>query len=67
MRNMAAETPTPKTFTFHHGDLGPMTGIVTSSNVVQFRAVPYATISARFKQSVLAETLAGKDNFTEHG
>lgn len=64
---MATETRTPETFTFHHAELGPMTGIVTPNNVVQFRAVPYATISARFKQSVLAETLAGKENFTEHG
>jgi hypothetical protein len=64
---MAAETQTPKTFTFLHADLGPMTGIVKPSNVIQFRAVPYATISARLKQSVLAETLAGKSDFTEHG
>ncbi|KAG9185962.1 hypothetical protein G6011_02518 [Alternaria panax] len=64
---MAGDTQTPQTFTFHHADLGPMTGIITPSNVVQFRAVPYATISARFKQSVLAESLAGKDDFTKHG
>jgi len=64
---MASKDQTPQTFTFHHADLGPMTGIVTPDNVVQFRAVPYATIPARFKQSVLSETLAGKKDFTEHG
>lgn len=64
---MASEHQAPQTFTFHHADLGPMTGIVTSDHVVQFRAVPYATIPARFKQSVPLDTLAGKRDFTEHG
>jgi hypothetical protein len=64
---MASDTQTPQTFTFHHAELGRMTGIVTPSNVVQFRAIPYATISGRFKQSVLSETLAGKEDFTKHG
>ena len=66
-RKMATESKDPSTFTFHHADLGPMTGVIIPSNVVQFRAVPYATIPARFKQSVLAETLAGKYDFTKHG
>ncbi|KAL1794431.1 hypothetical protein ACET3X_007852 [Alternaria dauci] len=64
---MVAVSEEPNTFTFHHADLGPMTGVITPSNVVQFRAVPYATIPARFKQSMLAETLGGKDDFTKHG
>ncbi|KAI4684026.1 hypothetical protein J4E81_009189 [Alternaria sp. BMP 2799] len=64
---MTSPQQAPQTFTFHHADLGSMTGIVTPDNVVQFRAVPYATIPARFKQSVLSDTLAGKKDFTEHG
>jgi hypothetical protein len=43
-----------------------MTGVITPDNVVQFRAVPYATIPARFKQSILKTDLGEKD-FTKHG
>jgi DNA-binding sugar fermentation-stimulating protein len=64
---MASEIQKPQTFTFHHANLGRMTGIITPNNVIQFRAVPYATIPARFKQSVLSDTLAGQDDFTKHG
>jgi hypothetical protein len=47
---------------------GPMTGIITPSDVVQFRAVPYATIPARFKQSILLDDLSRRDGqFTRHG
>lgn len=56
------------TFTFHHPDLGPMTGILSPDNVVQFRAVPYATIPARFKQSILLDSVfQHSKDFTKHG
>ncbi|KAF9693327.1 hypothetical protein EKO04_008672 [Ascochyta lentis] len=65
---MASNTTQPKTFTFHHAKLGDMTGLITPDNVVQFRAIPYATIPARFKQSILLNNL-GESNrvFTKHG
>ena len=45
-----------------------MTGIITPSNVVQFRAVPYATIPARFARSVLLDQLPDTKNIhTEQG
>ena len=45
-----------------------MTGLVTPDNVVQFRAVPYATIPARFKRSILLDSLPGSDHvYTAHG
>jgi hypothetical protein len=44
-----------------------MTGVITPDNVVQFRAVPYATIPARFKQSVVNTDLGGNQDFTKHG
>ncbi|KAF1942467.1 alpha/beta-hydrolase, partial [Clathrospora elynae] len=45
-----------------------MTGILTPDNVVQFRAVPYATIPARFKQSILLKApLETNTNFTWPG
>ncbi|KAF7455375.1 PnbA Carboxylesterase type B [Pyrenophora tritici-repentis] len=55
------------TFKFHHGELGPMTGTIAPDNVVQFRAITFATIPGRFKQSVLAEGLSGKADFTQPG
>ncbi|KAH7398951.1 Alpha/Beta hydrolase protein [Phaeosphaeria sp. MPI-PUGE-AT-0046c] len=55
------------TFTFNHAQLGPMTGVITPDNVVQFRAIPYATIPARFKQSVLKTDSGGETDFTKHG
>lgn len=58
----------PQTYTFHHAELGPMTGLIRPDKVVQFRAIPYATVPARFKKSVLLETLPDKHNtFTNHG
>ncbi|KAF1851559.1 alpha/beta-hydrolase [Cucurbitaria berberidis CBS 394.84] len=45
-----------------------MTGVVTPDNVVQFRGIPYATIPARFKQSILAQPpLDTNGDFTKHG
>ena len=45
-----------------------MTGIITPDDVVQFRAVPYATHPARFKQSVLLDNINGTSrDFTQHG
>ncbi|PSN60221.1 alpha/beta-hydrolase [Corynespora cassiicola Philippines] len=45
-----------------------MIGIVQPDNVVQFRAIPYATLPARFKQSVLLDRLPeGKTDFTKPG
>ncbi|RAR10733.1 alpha/beta-hydrolase [Stemphylium lycopersici] len=64
---MASLTSSRPTFTFNHAQLGPMTGVIAPDNVVQFRAIKYATIPARFKASILAETLSGKEDFTQHG
>jgi hypothetical protein len=44
-----------------------MAGLVSPENVVQFRAVPYATIPARFKRSILNTDLRGNEDFTKHG
>ncbi|EFQ94408.1 hypothetical protein PTNB73_03967 [Pyrenophora teres f. teres] len=44
-----------------------MTGIIAPDNVVQFRAITFATIPGRFKQSVLADGLSGKEDFTKPG
>jgi carboxylesterase type B len=40
-----------------HPSLGPITGIVRTPAVVQFRNVPFARIPGRFRQSVLVDTL----------
>ena len=40
-----------------HPILGPIIGLARGSDVVQFRGIPFASISARFRQSVLAESL----------
>ena len=65
---MASQYPENLTFTFEHPELGSLTGIITPENVVQFRAIPYATIPARFKRSVLLTDLSetGRD-FTKPG
>jgi hypothetical protein len=66
--NMASNTAAPPTFTFHHAELGPMTGIVTPENVVQFRAVPFAMIPVRFKRSIQLGNLQQTNrDFTKHG
>jgi hypothetical protein len=45
-----------------------MTGIITPDNVVQFRAVPFAAVPARFRQSILRTDLEDTDrDFTKHG
>ncbi|OAK98147.1 alpha/beta-hydrolase [Phaeosphaeriaceae sp. SRC1lsM3a] len=44
-----------------------MTGLITPDNVVQFRAIPYASIPTRFKQSILKTDLGGETDFTKHG
>lgn len=64
-KNMNSE----KTFTFEHPSLGPMTGRLLPDNVVQFRAIPYAKIPARFKHSILLDSLPSDSarDFTEHG
>ncbi|KAF3048341.1 hypothetical protein E8E12_011706 [Didymella heteroderae] len=65
---MASNNEDKSTYTFDHPELGSLTGIIQPHNVVQFRAVPYATVPARFKRSILLNKLpAHKTNFTEHG
>jgi 4-aminobutyrate aminotransferase-like enzyme len=65
---MTSNTIKSGTFTFNHAELGHMTGVVTPENVVQFRAVPYATIPARFKQSILLNTGSEtNEDFTKLG
>lgn len=65
---MASDNGGKSSYTFYHPELGSMTGIIQPDNVVQFRAVPYASIPARFKRSILLETLpADKSDITEHG
>ena len=65
---MASVQAKPQTYTFQHRELGSITGVITPNNVVQFRAVPYATIPARFKRSVLLDQLPDINNIhTEHG
>lgn len=65
---MASNDTDPQTFTFHHPELGSLTGLIQPDNVVQFRTVPYATIPARFKRSILLDSLpADKTVYTEHG
>ncbi|EAT85233.2 hypothetical protein SNOG_07767 [Parastagonospora nodorum SN15] len=44
-----------------------MTGLISPENVVQFRAIPYATIPARFARSILKTDLDGTQDFTKHG
>ncbi|KAG9203305.1 hypothetical protein G6514_002958 [Epicoccum nigrum] len=57
-----------QTYTFHHAELGSMTGIVTPDNVVQFRAIPYASIPARFEKSILLDHLPDQSrDYTAHG
>ncbi|KAF1832332.1 alpha/beta-hydrolase, partial [Decorospora gaudefroyi] len=65
---MTSKPATHPTFTFHHAELGPMTGVVTPENVVQFRGVPFATIPARFKRSILLNSLPETNtDFTQFG
>lgn len=65
---MASQNKHVQTYTFDHPELGPMIGLVSPEKVVQFRAIPYATLSARFKQSVLLDNLPGTNrDFTKRG
>lgn len=41
----------PKSLVFGHDALGEIIGVMRGNDVVQFRGVPYADISARFRQS----------------
>lgn len=60
---MVSDTAPARTHTFHHAELGPMTGLVSPENVVQFRGIPFASIPARFKQSIVLEALP--ENLTD--
>ncbi|KAH7110545.1 Alpha/Beta hydrolase protein [Dendryphion nanum] len=63
-------TPYPDcgTFTFTHPQLGQLTGVSSPHNVIQFRAIPYATIPARFERSSLLHDISHTDhNFTKPG
>lgn len=65
---MSSTNTDTKTFTFNHPELGPLTGLIQPDNVVQFRAIPYATIPGRFKRSILLDRLPdGNTSFTTHG
>jgi hypothetical protein len=47
----------PNLFTFTHGALGDIKGRQRHGDIVQFRGLPFASIPARFRQSVLKEHL----------
>lgn len=65
---MPEHTKNVRTYTFHHAELGEMTGVIAPDGVVQFRAIPFATIPARFKQSVLQSDVSeAKGDFTRIG
>jgi carboxylesterase type B len=58
------------TFVFDHPTLGSMTGLISpeTPDVVRFRAIPYATLPGRFKQSIMRENLDGLSrDFTKPG
>lgn len=40
-----------------HATLGELTGLDRGNDIVQFRGIPYASIPARFRQSVLCTGL----------
>lgn len=44
-------------YTFHHPTLGEIYGVKRGHDVVQFRGIPFASIPARFRQSVLTTSL----------
>jgi carboxylesterase type B len=57
-------------YTFHHPTLGAITGIQRpeTPDVVEFRAIPYATLPGRFKHSILREHLTGTStDFSQQG
>ncbi|KAK9246268.1 Alpha/Beta hydrolase protein [Lipomyces tetrasporus] len=56
-----------QTIDYNHPVLGPMTGVLKcGGRVTQFRAIKFATIPGRFRQSVLLPTLPKRD-FTTWG
>ncbi|KAJ9641079.1 hypothetical protein H2199_005747 [Coniosporium tulheliwenetii] len=46
-----------KRFQFNHEVLGDIIGIARREDVVQFRGIPFASIPARFRQSIVATSL----------
>jgi len=59
-----------QTHTFTHPKLGTITGLAGSpstTNVVHFRSIPFASIPARFRQSVLLDHIPSSRTFTEYG
>jgi hypothetical protein len=67
---MASYQSKSNTYTFEHPSLGRMTGYVSPEydQVVQFHAIPYATLPGRFKQSIVRENLDGHSrDFTKPG
>jgi carboxylesterase type B len=53
--------------TVSHSSLGTITGRRVRQNVLQFRSIPFATIPARFRQSLLSTELGAERDFTEFG
>ncbi|KAF7548115.1 hypothetical protein G7Z17_g7260 [Cylindrodendrum hubeiense] len=47
-------------YSFNHSQLGELIGLERKSEIVQFRGIPFAQIPARFRQSVLSESLPSK-------
>lgn len=44
-------------YKFQHDQLGEIIGLARGSDVVQFRGIPFAEISARFRQSRMLGSL----------
>lgn len=44
-------------FHFNHNQLGDLVGLPRGNDVVQFRGIPFASIPARFRQSVMVHGL----------
>lgn len=44
-------------YALEHSELGEIVGLARSSDLVQFRRIPFADIPARFRQSKLRTTL----------
>jgi hypothetical protein len=53
-------TTAPSVFKFHHDALGDIIGWHRQGDIVQFRGLPFASIPARFRQSVLVDQLPNK-------
>lgn len=66
------DTRTPfKEHTFTHPILGPLTGRISQDtpSTIHFRSIPFATIPARFRQSILLSHIppTTSRNFTTYG